>query len=205
MYESNPRFDYIREETKYITNAPQHIGTLPVISPMSIDELGNKELELYHRIQQLEGTIDEKTDKVVYFGISKEYLEIHREYSMLAKDELEALKRGLFIMWYALTEPTWLTGICELDPEAEERIVKLLDRQISKDLLDYELDWMLEYYSDFGFAFERFSNYEHFYRRTSSKTGLKFPESIDRETMALRGQMGEYLNSLNFEQLNNYR
>ena len=172
---------------------------------MSIDELGKKELELYNAIQQLEGTIDEKTDKVVYFGISKEYLEIHREYSRLAKGDIEALKRGLFIMWYALTEPTWLTGICELDPEAEERIAKLLDRRIAKDVLDYELDWMLEYYSDFGFAFERFNNYENFYRRTSSKTGLEFPDSINKETMATRGQMGEYFNSVNFEQLNNYR
>ena len=28
MYESNLRFDYIRTETNYITNAPQHIGSL---------------------------------------------------------------------------------------------------------------------------------------------------------------------------------
>ncbi len=172
---------------------------------MSIDELGKKELELHNTIQQLEGTIEEKTDKVVYFGISKEYLEIHNEYSRLAKGDLEALKRGFFIMWYALVEPTWLTGICELNPLAEERIAKILNKRIAKGVLDYELDWMLEYYSDFGFAFERFINFEHFYRRTSSKTGLEYPDSIDKETMATRGQMGGYFNSINFGQLNKYR
>ena len=65
---------------------------------MSLDELGKKESELAKSVQELEGTIEEKTDKVVYFGISKEYLDIHRKYSGLAKSDLEALKRGLFIM-----------------------------------------------------------------------------------------------------------
>ncbi len=108
-------------------------------------------------------------------------------------------------MWYALTEPIWLTGIGELNIEAEERIVKLLNVTLAKDVLDYELDWMLEHYSNFGFAFDRFHEYKYFYKRISSKTGLDFPDFIDKELMATRGQMGEYFNSINIEQRNKYR
>ena len=172
---------------------------------MSIDELGSKELELYNAIQQLEGTIEDKIDQLANSGITDKYRQIHSEYSRIAKKDGEALKRALFIMWYALTEPTWLTGIGELDFDAEERITKLLNRRLAKNISDYELDWMLEYYSGFGFAFERFTNYEYFYKRTSMKTGIEFPDSLDEQTMATRGQMGIYFLSLNFQQLNKYR
>ncbi len=46
---------------------------------MNIDELAIKELKLYSSVCLLQGTIEEKADKVVYFGITKEYNEIHQE------------------------------------------------------------------------------------------------------------------------------
>lgn len=172
---------------------------------MSTDELGKRELEILADIDRFEGSPDEKSDWAVYTGITKEYKQIHTEYSKLAKKDGEALKRGLFIMWYAITEPTWLTGINELDFEAEERIAKLLNRRLAKNISDYELDWMLEYYADFGFKFDHLNEYEEFYRRTSSKTGLEFPDAIDKEVMANRGQMGEYFSSIDIGQWNKHR
>ena len=172
---------------------------------MSIDELGKRELELLADITRFEGSPEETSDWAVYTGITKEFEQIHSEYSRLAKKDIEALKRGLFMMWYALTEPTWLTGINELNVVAEKQIAKILNRRITNGRLDYELDWMLEYYSDFGFAFERFREYDNFYKRTSSKTGLEFPASFDKESMAIRGQMGEYFNSIDIGQWNKYR
>ena len=40
---------------------------------MNIDELATQELELLSQTIELVGTIEEKNDKVVYFGISPKY------------------------------------------------------------------------------------------------------------------------------------
>jgi len=163
---------------------------------MNIDELTIKEQDLYSRMDQLSGTIEEKTDKVIYFGIAKEYREIHQEYSRMAKSDLEAFKRGLFFIWYSMSEPTWLTGIVELDKEAEERIIKLLDRRLKKDVTDYELNWMLDYYSVWNYMFDRFNGYKNFQNRLKSETKTELPDKINKEEMEQRGQMGMYWNSL---------
>ncbi len=163
---------------------------------MNIDELTIKEQDLYSRVEQLSGTIEEKTDKVIYFGIAKEYREIHQEYSRMAKSDLEAFKRGLFLIWYSMSEPTWLTGIGDLDSEAEERIIKLLDRRLKRNVTDYELDWVLDYYSNWNYMFDRFSSYKNFQTRLKSETKTELPDKINKKEMELRGQMGRYWNSL---------
>ena len=163
---------------------------------MNIDELAIKEQNLYSSVLEFEGTIEEKSDKVVYFGISKEYREIHQEYSRLAKSELEALKRALFLMWYAISEPDWLTGIGLLDEKSEKRVIKILDRRLKRGITDYELDWMLDYYSNWDYIFERFSDFKHFQNRLKSKSKTELPDEIDRLKMEQRGQMGRYWNSL---------
>ena len=163
---------------------------------MSIDELAKREQNLYSSVKELEGTIEEKSDKIVYFGISKNYREIHHDYSRLAKTDLEALKRGLFLIWYSMSEPTWLTGIGELEMESEERIVKILDRRLKRGITDYELDWMLGYYSGWDYVFERFKDFENFQNRLKSESKTELPDEIDREQMKQRGQMGIYWNSL---------
>lgn len=163
---------------------------------MNIDELTIKEKELFSIVKQLDGTIEEKSDKVVYLGITKKYCEIHQEYSRLANSDLEALKRGLFLMWYAIAEPAWLTGIGVLNSEAEERLIKILDGRLKRCNTDYELDWMLDYYSDWNFVFERFSSFQNFQSRLKSNSKIQLPNSIDREEMEHRGLMGKYWNSL---------
>ena len=164
---------------------------------MNIEDLANQELELLNQTLELVGTIEEKNDKVVYFGIGTKYQKIHEEYSRLAKSELEALKRGLFITWYALTEPSCYTGIVILKSEAEIRILKILDRRLKRDITDYELEWMLDYYSNWDFVFERFSEFKHLQDRLRRKVKIDLPNQIDRKEMSKRGQMGRYWNSLN--------
>jgi hypothetical protein len=163
---------------------------------MNIDELDIKEQNIYSSVIELDGTIEEKSDKVVYFGITKEYREVHQEFSRLAKSDLEALKRGLFLMWYSMAEPTWLTGIEELDEESEKRMVNILDRRLKRGITDYELDWMLDYYSGWDYVFERFSEFKSFQNRLKSKTKTELPDKINKEAMEKRGQMGIYWNSL---------
>ncbi len=163
---------------------------------MNIDELAIKEQNLYSIVIKLEGTIEEKSDKVVYFGITKEYREIHQEYSRLAKSDLEALKRALFLMWYSKSETDWLTGVGVLDEESEESIVEILDRRLKRGITDNELDWMLDYYSGWDYMFERFGDFKNFQNRLKSKSKTELPDEIDRMKMEQRGQMGRYWNSL---------
>lgn len=163
---------------------------------MTVNELGHKELELYSSVISLSGTMEEKTEQIKILGYSEQYKKIHSDYAKLNKSDLEALKRGLFLIWYSRTEPSCYTGIADLNPDAEKAIIKTLDRRINMNVTDYELDWMLSYYSNFEFAFEQFKNYKSFYTKlTTEKTEM--PNSIDVEEMKTRGQMGIYWISLN--------
>lgn len=61
---------------------------------MTLEELGNQELELLNQTLELVGTIEEKNDKVVYFGIGTKYQKIHEEYSRMAKKKLKPSNEG---------------------------------------------------------------------------------------------------------------
>lgn len=162
---------------------------------MTIKELAHKETELCSLVASINETMEERYKQLEYSGIFEDYRKIHQEYAKRNKTDSEALKRGLFLYWYSQTEPACYTGLENLDPKASEAIIHTLDRRLNKNISDYELDWMLSYYSSFEFVFERFKNYQSFYSRlTECKTEM--PDSIDREEMSTRGQMGMYWNSL---------
>ena len=115
--------------------------------------------------------------------------------SLGVEAQIEALKRGLFIQWYSKTEPNYLTGINEIDFESEYKILKIIENKIEN--LDSELKWMLNYYGNWDFAFEKKKNLKKLERFIENITDEFFPKSINRIEMAKRGQMGEYWNSLN--------
>ncbi len=163
---------------------------------MNLEELAKCELELYKKVCSLEGSMEEKDDQLKKLGIYNEYTTIHREYAKQSKDNIEALKRGLFLIWYSMVEPSCFIGIKELDPEAERKIIDSVDSRIKRGNTDYELDWMLDYYSGWDFVFERFNNYRDLQGRLKDELKTELPTSIDREEMEKRGQMGLYWNSL---------
>ena len=88
------------------------------------DDLYGKAIDLYHQPQ------NDETNKQLQESFL-EYKKIHQAYAELSNSDLEALKRGLFIQWYALTEPGYLTGIGDLDENAENQIIQAL-KQIQK-------------------------------------------------------------------------
>ena len=163
---------------------------------MNVEDLALEEMKLLSQTLELAGTMEEKGDKVVYFGISSKYSKVHMQYSQLAENSLEALKRGVFISWYALTEPMCYTGIGNLDSTAERTILNALNRRLKNDVTDYELDWMLDYYSNWDFVFERYTELEHLQARMKRSEKVEMPEKINRDEMNQRGQMGYYWNSL---------
>lgn len=163
---------------------------------MIIDELTKIETELYLKVCSLNGTIEEKHEQVTKLGISKEYKIIHQKYAELSSENIEALKRGLFINWIAVSEPTFLTGIAELDENAQEIIIKEINERIKNQTVDFELNWMLNYYKDWDYAFAKFAKNEFFYDKIMSNKEIEMPK-IDKQKMENRGQMGIYWNSLN--------
>jgi hypothetical protein len=104
---------------------------------MNLQDLANREIELYKIVTSLDGTMEEKTRQLEKNGVFERYKEIHKTYAELHKQDLEALKRGLFLTWYALVEPPCFTGIKDLDAEAENRIMHTLERRLRKNLTDY--------------------------------------------------------------------
>ncbi|MBP7260608.1 MAG: hypothetical protein KBB37_04910 [Bacteroidia bacterium] len=165
---------------------------------MTLEQLAKSETELYSTILDLQKkeqteALNEKQRTV--FAL---YRQVHRHYSYLAKEQEEALKRGLFIQWYACTEPNYLTGIEQLDEEAEKNIINIVEEKIQNNTLDSELKWMLNYYADWDYVFDRFKNREGLAELIANRTdGLPIGLVIDKAEMNKRGQMGIYWNSLN--------
>ena len=164
---------------------------------MTIEQLANIETNLYSTILNLykNEQTEELTERLKTIFAS--YKQVHRDYSNLAKEQDEALKRGLFIQWYAMTEPSFLTGIGELDEEAEKNIIYLVEEKIQNNSLDTELKWMLNYYANWDYVFDRFKICKGLAELIANSTdGLPIGLIIDKIVMNKRGQMGDYWNSL---------
>jgi hypothetical protein len=162
---------------------------------MTIEKLSKRELDLYAKVLQLEGTIQEKSDNVVYFGISEQYKEIHYNYSKLVSKDIEALKRGLFISWYSKVEPMAFTGIGVLEKEAENQIFRNIDLRLEENNIDFELEWMLDHYSAWDHAFDSISEFSNLKKQIERENKTIPPTSINMSEMEKRGQMGLYWKS----------
>lgn len=163
---------------------------------MTLQELANIEEDLISKVKEYyhlsEGTLFRKKLSEVFI----EYKKVHQAYADMASNNIEALKRALFIQWYALSEPSYLTGISDLDEEIENKILDDLNSFIDSDRTDYELTWMLNYYARWYDVFERLSSFKGFDTKIVNEKNDNLPDTIDREAMKSRGQMGRYWNSL---------
>jgi hypothetical protein len=163
---------------------------------MTLQQLANKEDELYTKAlslyQQPQTAESHKQLKEIF----AQYKQVHQAYARLAAHDVEALKRGLFLQWYAFTEPNYLTGISDLDKEAENRIIEALNSHIETSQVDPELVWMLNHYSHWDWVFQRVEAFNGFAPTVVNERNNQLPKNIDREHMSQRGQMGDYWNSL---------
>lgn len=163
---------------------------------MTLQELADKENILYKQaIELYRQPQSEKNDRLLQ-DVFLEYRKIHQEYAELSLTNMEALKRGLFIQWYALAEPNFLTGISDLEETAENKIIQTLNDLIDAGGADDELTWMLNYYARWSWIFERLTSFKGFSSAIVNEQNNQLPVRIDREAMAQRGQMGTYWNSL---------
>lgn len=163
---------------------------------MTIQELTHWENQLCSRVTDLYYQPQTSAIDDELIEIFMQYRDVHQHYADLAHEDIEALKRGLFIQWYALTEPNYLTGICGLEQQAQEKIMQVLTEVIGAGNAEYELVWMTHYYLDWEWVFEQYTNVKGFDLTVLSAQTGSLPATIDRQAMEQRGQMGSYWNSL---------
>ena len=159
---------------------------------MTLTDLTKKETELYSLVIDLyNGKGNSESNGLTLNEIYAEYNEVHSEYAKMSETDIECLKRGLFIQWYSMTEPNHLTGIAELDGNAETKIITELKKRIEQNKADNELKWMLNHYLNWDFVFEKFKNIAEFNEDENvvDLTNIKLE-------MVNRGQMGIYWNSI---------
>lgn len=109
-------------------------------------------------MNSIKGTIDAILDQQEIMRIPEKYKYIHSAYTTLNENQ-EALKRAIFIQWYAASEPAFLTGIISLGKENEISNILKLNDYISNNKIDKEFQAMIcYYYSISDWYFNSFSN-----------------------------------------------
>ena len=159
---------------------------------MTLTDLTKKENELYSLVIDLYNRKgNSERNGLTLNEIYADYRKVHKEYANMSETDIECLKRGLFIQWYSMTEPNYLTGIAELDKNAELKIISELKKRIDQNKADNELKWMLNHYLNWDFVFARFKNIAEFNKDENvvDLTNIKLK-------MVNRGQMGIYWNSI---------
>jgi hypothetical protein len=164
-------------------------------SKMELDILAEKENVICEMVSNLY-RIKSDDDSEIFNSIYNQYKSIHLQYSELSKNNLEALKRGLFIQWYQKIEPNFLSGISDLEQDAEKQIVDNLFTVINTKQVDSELIWMLNYYNTWDWVFLSYENFRGFDSDLVNEANNRLPENIDKKLMLKRGQMGKYWLSL---------
>jgi hypothetical protein len=83
-------------------------------------------------------------------NIFEEYRRIHNHYCEIAlsENDLEALKRALFLQWQAVTDQPHNTGLRDFNIGIQKKILAKINELILNNKVDAELSWMLIHYYD---------------------------------------------------------
>jgi hypothetical protein len=152
--------------------------------------LHDQELRLLERVEALRSV--SRTSSLADDAVKTEYARVHRAYVELAeRGAREALKRAVFLPWIEQAEPSFLTGVEDLDAGACEQTWTMLEQLCALGQLDSELMWMLPYYfgiAEWVFPSDRCPCVVDLCRPRASN-----PPSVHAaQTFAGRGQMGLY-------------
>jgi hypothetical protein len=162
-----------------------------------LDDLDKRENELLAMVGTLEGSIEERNILLQNLGVFEAYRRIHSHYAEIAYESLEALKRGLFIQWYAMVEPSFCSGISDIEQEAGNSIISILNNQITQDGTDPELHCMVSYYAGWEGVFTRFHSNVGLSTLLSNKPNYDYIlDQMKHFNLDHRGQMGLYWKSI---------
>ena len=158
-----------------------------------IEKLTKREEKLYSSIIELYNGPDKfKTvDNLTRPDIHNQYSIIHREYTKLSSECIEALKRAIFLQWYSMSEPSYLTGIEEINYDNISIVLKNLKFRLDNEKVDSELLWMLNYYFGWDDIFDMYLNEFNYkeYKLEDHNVPIIYKN-------IKRGQMGRYWNSI---------
>ena len=166
-----------------------------------IKKLTRTEADLLGKVDAAVGLIEEKTASLQAAGVFEAYAKVHRQYVNLVGDPccgIEALKRALFIQWYAVSEPACFTGICDIDTVAQTEVFQALDEMTQSAQLDFELRYMLLWYHQISdWYFDNRTDIPNL-RQWFAATPHELPR-FNEQDLNGRGQMARYWQSLTFE------
>ena len=116
-------------------------------------------------------------------------------------DSREALKRALFIQWFEVAEPFFLTGILDIDDQSNATVIELVDEamQVGDDAELWQMvawDGQVAEYA-FGSTAILVTPPRTFLQALTAGTGLGWLTSDrQRQSCITRGSMGAYFGSL---------
>ena len=159
---------------------------------MKIEELTQIEKNIESRMPE-GGHFEERHDYLLEHGLYQDWRNLFVQYANLAlDDDLEAIKRSLFFIWYQCAEPSQLSGINEIDESLVEMVLLKVDTLSAVGKLDLELTFMLPFYYQVAeWYFERFSGLENLIQASISNADLWQREAI-KVNWKNRGIMGDY-------------
>ena len=166
---------------------------------LSLDALANWEMAVLASIRGASGSAAERDAQITRSGLYAEYPAIFGAYLELVRlaadpsTALEALKRVVFLAWWAFSVPSTDSGIAELPESSVREVMQLLESAIAGGRTDEELRSMLAWYhSRFGYVFEHFGpvrELDAFVADVPLSDVDALPQS---RSFAGRGQLGVY-------------
>lgn len=163
---------------------------------MNLEDLAIAEQELLWEVESVNGLMEEKSAQLQQLSVYSKYAKIYQAYAELISQDgqnLEAIKRAVFLSWYQFAEPACFSGLLNLPEETTRFICEILERKIKNDELDLELEWMLPFYNavlELPFTlYPQLTNLQSFL--STANCDLRQRE-IKPNNLSLRGQMGEY-------------
>ena len=156
------------------------------------------------------GTLESKMQQLEEAGVFAAYDEIYASYltayqaTMEATEKLEALKRLVFLSWYGLLEPSFISGIGALSEAGIRTTYVWLDEHLRRQELDVELHWMLSFYASWEYLLPPFSEPQlpalaAFISGVDPTVGHVPTHPWPWLAMDNRGQMGLYWQSIQYK------
>jgi len=143
-------------------------------------------LQKQHRAARDGIGMDEQT------GVYTAWRDIFRQYALLAKDDLEALKRAIYLCWTERSQDPALSGVKNLDENLVRDVLAIADELARTNGLDLELRWMLPYYHFVEPSYlDRFEGLDDL-KRVSGQNPLLYRKECPKGSFEDRGHMGRY-------------
>jgi len=175
---------------------------------MNLEDLTVAEQELLWKVQSVTGYMEEKHEQLVQLNVYSDYAKIYEKYAeLISSDEqdLEALKRAVFLSWYHFAEPPCFSGLQNLPEETTHFIYENLERKIENNFLDLELKWMLPFYNAvLDLPFSLYPQLGHLQSFLKTANPDLWRREIKPNDLCLRGQMGEYWLTIEDEATTSY-